>query len=337
MEAYRLNRTLTVVVPFNPMDHLPQHHDAAIWLRRLLGRAGGATTPHGAVGIGRVVTTADRWGTGRTQQTTALQLRLMGEQWVLPMGSDTSRWLCVDPVALIADRYQLRLIPPARLHITQPEADALVVACNELLQDEGVKICCPHPQRWYLEHTKPLELYSRSPDEVAVASLRDQMPTGSDARWWRQRSAELEMLLFSHPVNEARGQRGELPISGLWPWGGHNIEIPCGWDTIIGDGVVAQGMAQLCDAQQLPAAVGAAVRLGSQSLVIVDGDIDDHHSAYTVATTIVEQWIQPLYQRLMAGEVDQIHLLLSDGYHYRLTRSQRWCFWRRPLSPTRGR
>jgi hypothetical protein len=35
----------------------------------------------------------------------------------------------------------------------------------------------------------------------------------------RRLSAEIEMWLHEHPVNDARRQRGEPPVTGLWLWG----------------------------------------------------------------------------------------------------------------------
>jgi hypothetical protein len=46
---------------------------------------------------------------------------------------------------------------------------------------------------------------------------------GSQKRWNRRAQwvgAEIEMWLHDHAVNDARSRRGELPITGLWLWGG---------------------------------------------------------------------------------------------------------------------
>ncbi len=36
----------------------------------------------------------------------------------------------------------------------------------------------------------------------------------------RRLGAEIEIWLHEHPVNRARSERGELPVTGLWLWGG---------------------------------------------------------------------------------------------------------------------
>ena len=46
------------------------------------------------------------------------------------------------------------------------------------------------------------------------------MPQGDDAPHFRSLLNELQMLLFEHPVNQAREARGELPVNSLWLWGG---------------------------------------------------------------------------------------------------------------------
>jgi len=39
----------------------------------------------------------------------------------------------------------------------------------------------------------------------------------------RRLGAEIEIWLHEHPVNRARSERGELPVTGLWLWGGWNM------------------------------------------------------------------------------------------------------------------
>jgi len=43
-------------------------------------------------------------------------------------------------------------------------------------------------------------------------------PKGVEALHWHQLFNEIQMLLFSHPVNEAREVRGELPVNSVWLW-----------------------------------------------------------------------------------------------------------------------
>jgi hypothetical protein len=55
---------------------------------------------------------------------------------------------------------------------------------------------------------------ARSMGESVTADIRS---TGAPAL--RRLGAEIEMWLHDHPVNTARNNRGELPVTGLWLWG----------------------------------------------------------------------------------------------------------------------
>ena len=52
------------------------------------------------------------------------------------------------------------------------------------------------------------------------ASISEALPAAADAPALRRLSAEIEMWLHEHRVNQARVKRGRLPITALWFWGG---------------------------------------------------------------------------------------------------------------------
>jgi hypothetical protein len=54
----------------------------------------------------------------------------------------------------------------------------------------------------------------------SVAEVRQGRITSDPAL--RRLGAEIEMWLHEHPINEARRRRGEVPVTGLWLWGGGN-------------------------------------------------------------------------------------------------------------------
>jgi hypothetical protein len=56
--------------------------------------------------------------------------------------------------------------------------------------------------------------------QAAGRNVRGLLPKGAEAARWHRVFNEIQMLLFAHPVNEAREARGELPVNSLWLWGG---------------------------------------------------------------------------------------------------------------------
>lgn len=74
--------------------------------------------------------------------------------------------------------------------------------------------------QFLLRTSRALNALTTEPSRALVHELDASLPKGQDAPILRRLGAELEMWLHSHPVNEARARRGELPVSTLWPWGG---------------------------------------------------------------------------------------------------------------------
>jgi len=71
-----------------------------------------------------------------------------------------------------------------------------------------------------LRNSRSLTALTTEPSRLLAQELEASLPNGPDAPVLKRLGAELEMWLHSHPVNEERARRGELPVSTLWPWGG---------------------------------------------------------------------------------------------------------------------
>jgi hypothetical protein len=65
-----------------------------------------------------------------------------------------------------------------------------------------------------------VEVVTTEPSRALANGLEAALPSGPDAPVLKRLGAEMEMWLHSHPLNEARVRRGELPVSTLWLWGG---------------------------------------------------------------------------------------------------------------------
>ena len=50
--------------------------------------------------------------------------------------------------------------------------------------------------------------------------LSGALPRGADASWLMSHVNEMQMVLHSSAINEARAARGAPPVNGIWPWGG---------------------------------------------------------------------------------------------------------------------
>lgn len=132
-------------------------------------------------------------------------------------------WLRADPIHLQADRDRLVLAAAELLSIDEEEAQALGYSLNQHFSVDGFEFHCPHPHRWYLRLPQAPRLVTRELSQAVGRSVEDFLPTGEDAQRWRAILNEIQMLLHTHPVNEAREARGELPVNSVWLWGGGNV------------------------------------------------------------------------------------------------------------------
>ena len=128
-------------------------------------------------------------------------------------------WLRADPVHLRVMRDRIVLADSGVLGLSRPEADALAFSISAHF---GAAFSPQplHPTRWYLRFEQTPRLRT-TPISIAVGCDIDPLlPQGEDAMLFRTQLNELQMLLFEHPVNQAREARGELPVNSLWLWGG---------------------------------------------------------------------------------------------------------------------
>jgi hypothetical protein len=72
------------------------------------------------------------------------------------------------------------------------------------------------PLRWYLAHESLATLATASPDRVIGRNVDAWLGSASAARRLRRLQNELQMLLYTHPLNDERAARGLLPVNSFW-------------------------------------------------------------------------------------------------------------------------
>lgn len=150
----------------------------------------------------------------------------LGHRLEIVPDTDAVTLFCADPVYQQMDINHATLADQSLLNLSAADANSLIASLNDQFTGDGLRFECDHPMRWYCQFDKPLSIDTIS---LTAATGRDVSlcrPTGSDARYWRSLLAEIEMILYSHPVNQQREARGELPVNSLWLWGGGSLPEP---------------------------------------------------------------------------------------------------------------
>ena len=112
-------------------------------------------------------------------------------------------------------REQATLSDPQWLQVRPQECEALLQDMRPFFLSEGIELQAMAADRW-LACGPPLDLPCAALDRVVGRDVDPWLPAGVHGRLLRRLQNEMQMLLYTHPVNEARSARGEPAINSLW-------------------------------------------------------------------------------------------------------------------------
>ncbi len=234
-------------------------------------------------------------------------------------------WLRADPVHLQAQRDDA--VPFEVTDLETHDARALLESLNEFLAADAIQLIWGATNRWYLR-LRHAPCLATSPLSRAVGQpMGLHLPTGRDAPKWASRLTEIQMLLHTHAVNEARETSRKVPINGLWVWGGGVLPTmpPSAFHTVYGDDVLAYGLAHCADVRSQTAPTGFdKLPRHEHALVVLDSEHDTKRWE--------QDWFAPMLSALNRRALDQCDIVIwSDrAQRYRLRPNYLWRFWRRP-------
>lgn len=244
-------------------------------------------------------------------------------------------WLRADPVHMRIERDRVVLS-----EISEPDPDEARLLCEALAAHFG-EAFAPRPLRpdaWIVRIAGELDI-STTPLSLAAGQHIDPLlPAGGNARQWRILLNEVQMLLFDHPVNQAREARGEPAINSVWLWGGGRLPLA-------GQGARSVVMCDQPDWHALARHAGAKIRalperwgrdVPEDALVLLDAPHrhlrrGDYEGWLGGVRDFESNWLEPLLAARRSFEVADplqgMKLVWRSAY--------RWKFWRRAPKPAR--
>ncbi|MBV8049417.1 MAG: hypothetical protein JO171_19900 [Paludibacterium sp.] len=254
-------------------------------------------------------------------------------------------WLLADPVTWRIDRDRALLADAGVMAISQTEADALIDALNRHFAADGLAFHAPAPARWYLSLSAPVEAAFHSLPDVVGENVDDFLPSGADGLRLSRLLNEAQMLLFTHPVNEAREARGEPRINSLWLWGDGELPALSKPAALYSDQPLHGMLARLSGGETRAApwsfAALAAEGLPPHAWVELDrllgaAQYRDAWGWREALQTLEQDWFQPLLQALRQGTLSSLSLLSCGerAIEARVERRDLWKFWRRAKTLT---
>ncbi len=253
--------------------------------------------------------------------------------------------LRADPVYQEMDINHAVLADQSVLDLSLAEAQSLIDTLNNHFCSDGVVFKAVEATRWYCILAHPLDVCTSPPSKATGRDVSQESPRGADASKWRSWLAEIEMLLYSHPVNQQRQQLGKVMVSSLWLWGEGSLEPVRANDAVAAvvysDNFYTKSIAHHFSVEACALDNFAAQKLDQQSSVVVVVDelqraaatADEQLRVDTLAS-LEAKIFKPLWQQLAHGGWVSARLWVGGDQWLQLDRHARYKFWRRqkPLS-----
>jgi hypothetical protein len=219
-------------------------------------------------------------------------------------------WMRADPVHLQLHRDQVKLLT---VDINHTESAQLVSSLNEHYACQGLIFYAPHPERWYLRLEKLPDMTTSPLSFVLGQDIRSHLPSGADALHWRKLFNDIQMFLFSHPLNEMRESSGHNTVNSLWFWGmgGKQIALQS-YDVASSDESLLEMLAssaaipyhtwhqswQFKEGRQLLVWSSLRRALQNGDLIRWRSDIQEFETEY----------LQPLWKALRSGRINRLQV-----------------------------
>ena len=99
---------------------------------------------------------------------------------------------------------------------SEEESRALMAAMQPYFEEDGIQLRFVNPRLWLAQGDIFSDLATASLDRVAGRNVEHWMPRSAHAAPLRRLQNEMQMLLYTHTVNDARAARGVLPVNSFW-------------------------------------------------------------------------------------------------------------------------
>lgn len=262
---------------------------------------------------------------------------------------DSTAWIAT-PVHLIAGLTSLHLDRRSILRLPAADLEGFAHDFNHTFGDSGLRLTPLAAGDFLMQGSATLVAATTEPARALVADLEASLPKGNEAKALKRLGAELEMWLHSHPLNETRRRRGELPVSTLWLWGGTPAQAGRAQVLAAGDPAssnthttVAFGndpyLIGLCrlhgdPTHELPDHLTDLLTdpRPQRAVLVIEVTsmlhLNPHWTVLEALAEIDRRFVSPAIAALGEGSLESVVLLANDT-HWRVRRRDRLKLWRR--------
>ena len=190
-------------------------------------------------------------------------------------------WGLLTPVHWHLGTDQVSLLDPAGLMLDDAASRVFFAAVHDLFASDGYTLAYGAPSRWYAAHDSLTALPTASLDRVIGRNVDRWLGKDPAARRIRRLQSEVQMRLYTHPLNDERSAQGLLPVNSFWLSGCGVAQAVADHDTQLDERLRAPSLAddwaawfkawETLDAGPL-AALRAAVKAGQRVRLTLCGE-----------------------------------------------------------------
>ncbi len=128
-------------------------------------------------------------------------------------GADTAPWAFISPSHWEIGQARVTLRDPRALDLREDESRALLAAMQPFFAEDGITLHYEQPLRWLAQGEAFRGLVSAMPERVVGRDVAPWLPASP---LLRRLQNEMQMLLYTHAVTEARDARRALSVNSFW-------------------------------------------------------------------------------------------------------------------------
>jgi hypothetical protein len=252
-------------------------------------------------------------------------------------------WMAT-PVHLLAGLTSVHLDRRSILRLEPHDQSPLAADFERVFHDSGFELRALDSGDFLLFGPRAPIVETLEPARAMGASIVDAQRVDAKNPALRRLGGEIEMWLHDHAVNDVRRRRGELPVTGMWMWGGgtlagvapaaaganHSTDIAFGRDSFLQGLWAARGEkvfplpGQLADVFGYPQARRAVLLIEVGSML----QSNPTWTFFDAVAHIDRNFTAPAVEALNRGRFGRLTVLAND-HQLTLRARDRFKLWRR--------
>ena len=129
---------------------------------------------------------------------------------------DVAHWAVITPAQWAVQTNHITMSDPQALQLAEADSRALLAAMAPYFSGDGIRLVYDTPTRWLASGEVFRGLATASVDRVVGRHVDDWLPKSDAAKPLRRLQQEMQMLLYTHPLTEARASQGLPAVNSFW-------------------------------------------------------------------------------------------------------------------------